>query len=108
VAKEAPSADLTVDPDLTGIAQACRLPIGRFLRAFQCTTGMPPHRWLRGFRVGWAKALTLNSTVALAQIAYDWGFADQSHFTRVFGAAVDVTPGAWRRARRGQRAPHEA
>ena len=40
------------------------------------------------------------SPLALAQIAYECGFADQSHFTRVFTAAVGATPGAWRRARR--------
>jgi AraC family transcriptional regulator len=100
VAKEALSADLTVDPDLDRVAGACRLPVGRFLRAFHQTTGMPPHRWLRGFRVERAKDLLLNSTLALAQIAYDCGFSGQSHFTRVFGEAVGITPGAWRRARR--------
>ena len=100
VAKEALAADLAREPALAKVASACGLPLNRFVRAFRQTTGMPPFRWLRAFRVERARDLLLNSPMALAQIAYDCGFADQSHFTRVFTGAVGVTPGAWRRARR--------
>ena len=34
----------------------------------------------------------------LAEIALACGFADQSHFTRVFSRIVGVGPAAWRRA----------
>gem|GEM_PF-7013193 len=100
LAKAALVADLTREPELASVAQVCGMPVGRFIRAFRLTTGMPPFRWLRAFRVERAKDLLLNSPLAPAQIAYDCGFADQSHFTRVFIAAVGVTPGAWRSARR--------
>ena len=100
-AKEALIADLSEEPSIANVAAACGLPPGRLARAFRQTTGMPPHRWLRTHRVERAKDLLLGSTLALAQIAYDCGFADQSHFTRVFTAAVGTTPGAWRRGRRG-------
>ncbi|WP_176518330.1 AraC family transcriptional regulator, partial [Pseudomonas faucium] len=33
---------------------------------------------------------------ALAEVAYRLGFADQSHFQRVFKAHVGVTPGQYR------------
>ena len=101
IAKEALAADLGEETSIANVAEACGLPIGRFVRAFRLTTGMPPHRWLRAFRVERAKDLLLNSTMALAQIAYDCGFADQSHFTRVFTVAVGTSPGAWRRGRCG-------
>jgi AraC-like DNA-binding protein len=100
LAKELLAADLTAEPSVAEIARACRLPPRRFLRAFRETTGMPPHRWLRTFRIERAKELLLQSSLSLAQIAYDCGFADQSHLTRTFAAAIGVTPGAWRRARR--------
>jgi len=100
LAKEALAADLAREPALASVAKACGMPVGRFVRAFRQSTGMPPFRWLRSFRVERARDLLLNSQLALAQIAYDCGFADQSHFTRVFTAAVGATPGAWRRARR--------
>jgi AraC-like DNA-binding protein len=35
--------------------------------------------------------------LSLAEIAISAGFANQSHFTRVFSALVGVSPGAWRR-----------
>jgi AraC family transcriptional regulator len=100
VAKEALAADLAREPALAKVASACGLPVSRFVRAFRQTTGAPPFRWLRALRIERARDLLLNSPLALAQIAYDCGFADQSHFTRVFTAAVGITPGAWRRARR--------
>jgi transcriptional regulator GlxA family with amidase domain len=41
-----------------------------------------------------AKQLLVDTTLPLAQIAQTCGFADQSHFTRVFAQLV---PGQWRR-----------
>ena len=37
----------------------------------------------------------------LAEIAISAGFANQSHFTRVFSTLVGVSPGAWRREVQG-------
>jgi AraC-like DNA-binding protein len=100
-AKALLSVDLTQEPSIPDVAVACGLPPGRFVRAFRLATGMPPHRWLRQFRVARAQELLFGSPLSLAQIAYDCGFSDQSHFTRVFATAVGITPGAWRRSRRG-------
>ncbi len=100
IAKAALAADLASEPSLEDVARACGLSVSRLVRGFRQATGMPPYRWLRRYRVERTKDLLLNSPLALAQIAYECGFADQSHFTRVFTAAVGTTPGAWRRARR--------
>jgi len=100
-AKALLTADLTREPSVPEVSVACGLPLGRFVRAFRQATGMPPHRWLRQFRVERAQELLFGSRLSLAQIAYDCGFADQSHFTRVFTTAIGITPGAWRRQRRG-------
>ena len=96
-AKDALAADLSSEPVMTKVALACGLSVSRLVRAFRNTTGMPPHRWLRSFRVERAKDLLLNSSLALGQIAYDCGFADQSHFTRVFSRMVKTSPAAWAR-----------
>jgi len=37
----------------------------------------------------------------LSEIAISSGFANQSHFTRVFSATVGVSPGVWRREAQG-------
>lgn len=60
---------------------------------------MAPHRCLTGLRIEEAKALLAQPHLPLADIALICGFGDQSHFTRVFGQIVGVSPGAWRRVR---------
>ena len=86
---------------LAQIAGECGLSAAHFARAFRISVGAPPHRWLMNQRVEESKALLLNSTLSLTEIAIKCGFADQSHFTRSFAAAVGATPGRWRLIRKG-------
>jgi AraC family transcriptional regulator len=44
-----------------------------------------------------AKQLMTVRGLPLSEIAISAGFANQSHLTRVFSAAVGVSPAAWRR-----------
>jgi len=101
IAKELLTADLGIEPSLADVAAACGIPVRRFADAFRVTTGMPPFRWLRGYRVERAKTLLVDARLSLAEIAYGCGFADQSHFTRVFSAATGVTPAVWRKSSLG-------
>jgi AraC-like DNA-binding protein len=96
--KEMMSEGLREDVSLARLAAECGLSVRHFARAFRQSTGLPPHRWLLRFRVERATALMRNSTLSLAEIALACGFADQSHFTRVFAAMTGAGPGAWRRA----------
>jgi AraC family transcriptional regulator len=83
---------------LAHLAAECGLSVAHFARAFKQTTGRTPHRWLVEQRVEHAKRLLVTSALPLAEIAAICGFADQSHFTRVFSQLVGSGPGAWRRA----------
>lgn len=65
------------------------------LRAFRKEAGLPPHEFLVAVRVERAKHL-LRRRVPIARVAHEVGFADQSHFTRVFKRIVGVTPGRYR------------
>ena len=47
-------------------------------------------------RVGHAARLLADRDMPLSEIAYECGFADQSHFTRVFKRRMGATPGAYR------------
>ncbi len=93
------AAHLDGERPLKEIAAQCELSVSHFSRAFRQSTGLPPHRWLLRHRVEAAKALMDDGRQSLAEIASTTGFADQSHFTRVFAKHVGVSPGAWRRAR---------
>ena len=65
-----------------------------FREHHRCTMG----DYLRGLRVERARQALRETTMPLASIALDAGFADQSHFTRVFGGIVGLSPAAYRRA----------
>jgi AraC-like DNA-binding protein len=80
------------------LAAACRLSKSHFARAFKVTTGQSPHRWHLAHRVERAKCLMIESDQSLADIALVCGFADQSHFAKVFSRFVGLPPGTWRRA----------
>jgi AraC-like DNA-binding protein len=52
---------------------------------------------LRQLRVEWAAQQLRETTSPIAEISCAAGFSDQSHFTRVFGRAMGVSPAAYRR-----------
>ena len=92
-----------LDSDLGGtlslqlIAAEFGLSVGHFSRAFRISTGLPPHQWLLRQRVNAAKQLMTARDLSLSEIAISAGFANQSHFTKVFSAQVGISPAAWRR-----------
>jgi AraC family transcriptional regulator len=93
--------DLAGDTSLSDLAALCGLSRSHFIRAFKQSTGMPPHRWLSMQRVKRAKELLRATKMPIAEIAVTCGFADQSHLTRVFSKAFQISPGAWRRQWKG-------
>lgn len=90
-------SDLGGKLPLQAIAAELGLSVGYFSRAFRASTGLPPYRWLQHHRVRTAKRLMSVRGVSLSEVAISAGFANQSHFTRVFSAIAGVSPGAWRR-----------
>jgi AraC family transcriptional regulator len=94
-------SDLAGKLSLQQIAAEFGLSVRHFSRAFRISTGLPPHQWLLRQRVKAAKQLLTVRDLPLAEIAISAGFANQSHFTRVFSGAVGVSPGAWRREAQG-------
>ena len=70
----------------------------QFIRAFQATFGMPPHRYLLQQRVAWARDLLRTSNLALTDIALQLGFASHSHFSTAFRSETGLPPSEYRRA----------
>jgi AraC-like DNA-binding protein len=99
-AQELIAAHVDGDLQVGIIAAQCGLSTGYFQRAFAKSTGQPPHRWLRNRRLERSKELLLGSGLSIAEIALECGFADQAHLTRLFGTAVGMGPGRWRRMNR--------
>ncbi|TNM64075.1 helix-turn-helix transcriptional regulator [Aliirhizobium smilacinae] len=89
--------NLDGDISIMDVSRACNLSRGYFIRAFRETTGVTPYQWLLNERITRARELLKGSEVSLSEVAISCGFADQSHFTRVFTNVVGTTPGHWRR-----------
>ena len=80
---------------LQQLAQAAGLSPYQLIRAFRAATGMTPHAYQLNLSVNRARH-RLHAGAALADIACDLGFADQSHLQRVFKAHTATTPGRYR------------
>jgi AraC family transcriptional regulator len=100
IAKQAICENLDGGVSLNNVARECGLSPSHFARAFAISVGQPPHQWLLDQRVDMARQLLSESGLPLAEIAIQCGFADQSHFTRVFSARTGLSPGRWRRTRK--------
>jgi AraC-like DNA-binding protein len=66
--------------------------------SFSRAYGIPPHAFQTQLRVREGMSL-LRGPKTLAMVAIELGFADQSHFTRMFRRIVGVTPGCFRASR---------
>ncbi|GKQ53218.1 AraC family transcriptional regulator [Bradyrhizobium sp. Ce-3] len=96
-AQEKLESDLGGKLLLQQIAAEFDLSVSHFSRAFRISTGLAPHQWLLRQRIEVAQQLMSVRELSLAEIAISAGFANQSHFTRVFSAAIGVSPAVWRR-----------
>lgn len=100
-AKELIDAHIDGSLSLQEMAEVLGLSASRLAHAFKSSIGTSPNRWLLQRRVERAKAMLRQTSVPLVDIGLACGFADQSHFTRVFSQATGLTPARWRHAERG-------
>jgi AraC-like DNA-binding protein/quercetin dioxygenase-like cupin family protein len=68
-------------------------------RSFRARFGEGVGAYARNLRLDWAAERLARSDLALARVACEAGFADQSHFTRAFTRRFGVPPGRYRRTR---------
>jgi AraC family transcriptional regulator len=80
--------------DLTIATLAALIPMSQFhfARAFKAAVGEPPHRYIMQRRIERAKMLLSVTRLSVAEISYQTGFANQSHFTAQFRKAIGLTP----------------
>lgn len=96
--KDFVEAHLDQDLSLTDLASIAELSPSYFLRTFKQATGQTPHRYVMESRVQRARERLERTDHPLADIAYDCGFASQSHMTDVFRSYVKMSPGRYRRS----------
>jgi AraC family transcriptional regulator len=82
-------------PSLGELAEEAGVHPGHLARAFRQAFGVTVCEYSRSLRLDWSAA-RLEGDAPLAQVAFEAGFADQSHFTRAFRRHLGVTPGRYR------------
>lgn len=65
-------------------------------RRFRAEFGVTPGTYARNARLEWAARQLIDSDLAIAELAIQAGFSDQSHFTRAFRRYLDQTPAQYR------------
>jgi AraC family transcriptional regulator len=81
------------------IAQlAALVPMSQFhfARAFKTAIGEPPHRYVMNRRIERAKVLLSATRLSIAEVAYQVGFSNQSHFITQFRKVLGLTPKQFR------------
>ena len=76
---------------LPELAEVARLSPFHLNRAFKAQVGLPPHEFQNQLRIEKARNLIANKK-SFAEIAFETGFSDQSHFNRFFKRYTGVTP----------------
>lgn len=82
------------------LASIARLSPGHFARAFRRSFDETPYRYIVRRRLERAQRTMLMSNRGLCEIAFECGFSDQAHMTKLFHQVIGESPGFWRRNRR--------
>ena len=78
------------------IAAKYQLSVRTLNRRFKAATGRSPMQYLQQIRMDTAKELLRNSNLAVAEIAFNTGYVDSSHFAAQFRKSMSVSPSAYR------------
>ena len=95
--EEIMEANFRYNLSLQEYAQLCHRSLSSFKREFQARFSRPPGKWLLQRRLDYSAGLLRHSALNISEIAFQSGFEDVSHFSRVFKARFGVSPAASRR-----------
>jgi AraC family transcriptional regulator len=88
-------AHLSESFTIAELASTVQMSPYHFSRCFKQSTGLSPHQYILQQRIESAKRL-LSTSLPLIEVAYQAGFATQSHFNRHFKRIVGLTPTQFR------------
>lgn len=89
-------ANFRFNLSLEEYAKLCHRSLSSFKREFQAQFRETPGKWLMQRRLDYAAMLLRNSQMNVTEIAFESGFEDVSHFSRVFKDRFGVPPIAYR------------
>jgi AraC family transcriptional regulator len=100
--EDAIEASGAATPSVEALATLAAVHPTHLLRTFRRHHGATIANYVRQRRIQRARAEVASAKRPLSAIALDAGFADQSHFTRVFRQTFGETPGQYARSLRGR------
>jgi AraC family transcriptional regulator len=84
------------DLNLDAFANLANMSKYHFIALFKQSTGMTPHQYVIQQRIKRAQELLGDRKLSISEISLACGFANQSHFTRLFRKHTGVPPKAYR------------
>ena len=87
-------------PTTAEIAEQVGVHPAHLAREFRLHYGDSLGGFVRRLRLEWAAGRLITADTSLACLAFEAGFADQSHFTRAFKRRFGITPGRYRHLHR--------
>jgi AraC family transcriptional regulator len=91
-------ANLDREIALTALAETAGMSAHYFSELFKQSVHVSPHQFVLRRRIDRAQRLLNDPAMTVLEAAVRSGFADQSHFTKMFRRVVGVTPTAYRAA----------
>ncbi len=77
---------------LEQLAACCRMSLYHFIRCFKRDTGRTPHTYIQEYRMQKAKELLIQTQLSIADVASFVGYADPSHFAKLFSQSAGCLP----------------
>ena len=89
-------ANLGEDISLSALAEVAGMGPHYFSDLFKRSTNLSPHQYVLRRKMERAKGYLKKPDISVIEVSAVLGFADQSHFTKVFRRSVGVTPTEFR------------
>jgi AraC-like DNA-binding protein len=89
-------ANFRFNLSLEEYARLCHRSLSSFKRDFQANFQEAPGKWLLRKRLEYSAALLRTTRMNVTEIAFESGFEDVSHFSRVFKDRFQVSPIVYR------------
>ena len=83
---------------LEDYAELCHCSLSTFKREFQQVFKETPGKWITGRRVEHAANILVNTDQSVSEVAFESGFEDLSHFSRVFKQVTGKSPSEYKKA----------
>ena len=82
---------------ITELAATAHLSLSSFQRKFKSCFGMSAKDYMRHLKVQDTCRKIVQTTLSFAEISYECGFSDQSHFSREFTRIMKESPSSYRK-----------